>query len=234
MLVAATSVKSGGCTTFAAVLAAVWPGEPGLLVELDAAGGDLGGWHGVPDTPGLATLANACRSGAPVDLGAHVTRLPCGIDVVVAAAGRPQATAAVGLLSDTEPARWAKERPTILDMGRLEPGSPALPLLETADAVLVVTRGDVLSLKRVFDAELPTDRAQLVLVGEAAYRPEEIAATVGLPVAVQLPWDRHSAEVIAGTCRPRRAWKRVGMPATARTLALALSMTPDPAGSDRR
>lgn len=234
MLIAVTSIKSGGCTTFAAALGAVWPGEPGLLVELDAAGGDLGGWHGVPDTPGLASLANACRSGGPVDLAAHVTRLPCGIDVVVCAAGRPQASAAVGLLVDTEPARWAKERPTILDIGRLEPGSPALPLLEAADAVLVVTRGDVLSLKRVFDAELPTDRAQLVLVGEPAYRPEEITATVGLPVAVQLPWDRHSAEVIVGTRRARRAWKRVGMPATTRALAMTLAKTPEPLGRDRR
>jgi len=234
MLIAVTSIKSGGCTTFAAALAAVWPAEPGLLVEADAAGGDLGGWHGVPDTPGLATLANACRSGGPVDLASHLTRLPCGIDVVVAAAGRPQASAAVGLLADTEPARWAKERPTILDVGRLEPSSPALPLLAAADTVLVVSRGDVLSLKRVFDAKLPTDRAQLMLVGEPAYTREEITATVGLPVAIQLPWDRHSAEVIAGTRRAGRAWTRVGMPATARTLAMTLAKTPDPPRGDRR
>jgi hypothetical protein len=230
MLTAVTSVKSGGCTTLAAALATVWPDEPGLLVEVDAAGGDLGGWHHLPDSPGLATLANACRSGQTVDLGEHVTRLPCGIEVVLAPAGRPQASAAIGLLADTEPARWAKERPTVLDVGRLEPGSPALPLLELADAVLIVSRGDVLSLKRVFDAELPTGRAQLVLVGQPAYRTEEITATVGLPIAAQMPWDQHTAEVIRGVRRGRKAWTRVGLPAAARGLARALAKTPRPDG----
>jgi hypothetical protein len=234
MLIAVASVKSGGCTTVAAVLAAVWPGEQALLVELDAAGGDMGGWHGVADTPGLASLASACRGSTPVQLDQHVTRLRCGIDVVVAAAGRPQASAAIGLLADAEPARWAKERPTVLDLGRLEPGTPALPLLVAADVVLLVARGDVLSLKRVFDAEIPTSRAQLVLVGAPAYRREEITATVGLPLAAQLPWDPRSADVIAADRAPRPGWTRIGLPATMRGLAIALAKAPDPAGGARQ
>lgn len=233
MLIAVASAKSGGCTTFAAALASVWPGEPGLLIEADPAGGDLGGWHGIPDVPGLASLANACRSGTSVDLREHISSLGFGLDVVVAAAGRPQASAAIGLLADTETALWAKERPTVLDVGRLEPGSPAMPLLEAADVVLVVTGGDVLSLKRIYDAELPVDTARLVVIGPAAASADHIAATVGLPVAAEVPWDRHSAEIIAGVRRAGRTWDRLGLPAAARGLATALAKTPDTQGEPR-
>ncbi|SCE63843.1 hypothetical protein GA0070216_10140 [Micromonospora matsumotoense] len=232
MLVAVASVKSGGATTVAATLAAVWPGESALLIEADPAGGDLGGWHRLPDNPGLASLANACRTGQ-VDLSEHTTRLPFGVDAVLAAAGRPQASAAIGLLADTEPARWAKERPTLVDVGRLEPGSPALPLLELADAVLVVAGGDVLSLLRVALAEIPVERAQLVTVGPLAYARDDLDG-LPMPLVAQLPWDRRSAEVIAGTRRARQAWTRVDLPATARALALSLATQAHPAGGDHR
>ncbi len=221
MLVAVTSVKSGGATTFAAALTAVWPEESALLIEADPAGGDLGGWHGLPDSPGLASLANACRSGH-IDLTEHTTRLPFGVNTVLAAAGRPQASAAIGLLADTEPARWAKERPVVLDLGRLEPGSPAVPLLELADAVLVVAGGDALSLLRLSLAEIPSDRARLVTIGPLGYSFEDLANTVRVPLIAQMPWDRHSAEVIAGKRRIGRAWNRLGLPATARSLAASL------------
>jgi hypothetical protein len=223
MLVAVASVKSSpGSTTFAAALAAVWPDEPALLIEADPAGGDLGGRHGVPDDPGLASLATACRSGS-VSLASHTARLGFGVDVVVAAAGRAQASAAIALLADTDAVLWAKERPTVLDVGRLEPGSPAEPLLDRADVVLVVTRGDILSLKRVYDADLSTEPARMVIVGPLVDSSDEIAATVGLPVAVEVPWDRRAAEVIGGLRTARRGWTRVGLPAAARRLATALA-----------
>jgi hypothetical protein len=233
MLIAVTSLKSGGATTLAAALAAVWPGEPALLIEADPAGGDLGGWHRLPDTPGLASLANACRTGQ-ADLTEHATRLPFGVDAVLAAAGRLQASAAIGLLADTEPARWTKERPTVLDVGRLEPGSPALPLLELADAVLVVAGGDVLSLLRVSLADIPIPRASLVTIGPLAHPREDLAGLLPIPLLAELPWDRHSAEVIAGTRRARKAWTRVGLPATARTLAQSLATPAIPARGEPR
>lgn len=232
MLIAVTSVKSGGATTFAATLAAVWPGEPALLVEADAAGGDLAGWHRLPDSPGLASLANACRSGQ-VDVAEHARRLPFGVDAVLAAAGRPQASAAIGLLAETEPARWAKQRPTVLDVGRLEPGCPALPLLALADAVLVVAGGEVLSLLRVALAEIPVDGARLVTVGPLAYTREELAPLIRMPLVAQMPWDRYSAEIIAGTRRARAAWTRVGLPATARGLAVSLATDGGSVGGHR-
>ncbi|MPZ28588.1 MAG: hypothetical protein GEV12_19855 [Micromonosporaceae bacterium] len=212
-------------TTCAVALAAVWP-EPAVLVEVDCAGGDLGGWFWVPDSPGVASLATACRTGR-VDLAAHVTSLPCGVDAVVAAAGGHPATVAVGLLGEADPALWAKERPVIADVGRLDPGAPSWAIVASADVLLVCSRGDEASLLRLADADLPAATARVVLVGGSRYRHGEITARTGLPVAAAVPWDVHAAQVICGRRPARRGWTRRGLPAAARALAgdLAASST---------
>jgi len=223
MLIAVASTKgSAGATTFAVVLAAVWPGDSPVVVEADCAGGDLSARHWLPDSPGVASLATQSRTGI-VTLDQHVTRLPCGVDVVLAAAGRHPATVAVGLLAEADFGLWTKERPTIADVGRLEPGAPSAAVVEQADVVLVVTRGDAGSLLRLADAGLPTHRARLVLVAGSAYRTTEIAERTGLDVAVEVPWDPHAAAIASGQRTARRGWTRRGMPAAARALATHLA-----------
>jgi hypothetical protein len=223
MLLSTVATKGpAGVTTFAVALAAVWPGEAPIVVEADCAGGDLGAWHWLPDNPGVGSLAMQARTGSVV-LDHHLTRLPCGVDVVVAPAARHQATVAVGLLMEADLGLWAKERPTIADVGRLEPGAPSAALVEQADAVLVVSRGDEGSLLRLADADLPTGRSLLVLVGGSPYTPAEIVQRTGLQVAAQVPWDTHAAAIVAGRRRVRRGWTRRGLPAAARALAVSLS-----------
>lgn len=222
-MIAVGSVKgSPGATTFAVALAAVWPGEPPVLVEVDCAGGDLGGWHWVPDSPGLASLANACRAGT-VYLADHLTVLPCGVEAVLAAAGRLPATVAVDLLAQADPALWAKERAAIADVGRLEPSSPGTAIAELADVLLVVSRGDEVSLLRVSGSGLPHQLTRLVLAGGSRYPIREVAEMTGLPVAAELPWDVHAAQVICGRRPARRGWTRRGLPAAARALAVELA-----------
>jgi hypothetical protein len=223
MLVALESAKGpSGVTTFAVALAAVWPREAPIVIEADCAGGDLGAWHWLPDSPGVASLAMQARTGG-VTLDQHLTRLPCGVDVVLAPAGRHPATVAVGLLMEADLGLWAKERPTIADVGRLEPGAPSAALVEQADAVLVVSRGDEGSLLRLADADLPTGRSRLVLVGGSPYSPAEIVDRTGLEVAVEVPWDEHAAGIVSGRRRVRRGWTRRGLPAAARALAVSLA-----------
>ncbi|MBX7267598.1 hypothetical protein KIF24_17185 [Micromonospora sp. Llam7] len=226
MLIAVTSAKgSTGVTTLAVVLAAVWPGDFPNVVEADCAGGDLGAWHWLPDSPGVATLATQSRTGS-VTLDAHVTRLPCGVDVVLAPAGRHPATVAVGLLMEASLGLWTKERPTIVDVGRLEPGAPSAAVVEQADVVLVLARGDEGSLLRVADADLPAGRTRLVLVDGSRYTPFEIADRTGLPVAAEVPWDARAADVVAGRRKPGKAWTRRGLPAAVRALASSLATPP--------
>jgi hypothetical protein len=223
VLVAVGSLKgAAGVTTSAVALAAAWP-QPAVLLEADCAGGDLGGWHWLPDSPGVASLATACRTG-PADLAAHVTPLPCGVAAVIAAAGRVPATVAVGLLGEADPARWAAQRPVIADAGRLEPGSPGGALVAAAAVLLVCTRGDEASLLRLGAADLPT-HTRVLLVGTSRYRPGEISAWTGLPVAGTVPWDTYAAQVISGRRPPGRGWTRRGLPAAARAVAAALTAT---------
>jgi hypothetical protein len=222
-MIAVGSLKgSPGATTLAVALAAVWPGESPVLVEVDCAGGDLGGWHWAPDSPGLASLANACRAGN-ASLTEHTCVLPCGVQAVVAAAGRQPATVAVDLLAQANPALWAKERAVIVDVGRLEPGSPGLGFVELAEVLLVVARGDGASLLRVAGCGLAQQRARLVLAGGSGYPLGQVSELTGLPVAAELPWDSYAAQVIGGRRPARRGWTRRGLPAAARALAVELA-----------
>jgi len=227
MLIAVASTKgSAGVTTLAVVLAAVWPGDDvPIVVEADCAGGDLGAWHWLPDSPGVATLATQSRTGS-VALDAHLTRLPCGVDVALAPAGRHPATVAVGLLMEANLALWTKERPTIADVGRLEPGAPSAAVAEQADTVLVLARGDEGSLLRLADADLPSGTTRLVLVDGSRYTHAEITERTGLQVAAEVPWDRRAADVVAGRRKVSKAWTRRGLPAAARALATSLATPP--------
>lgn len=225
MLVAVGSVKgSPGATTLALTMAAVWPPEVDrvVMVEADCAGGDVGGRCWLPDDPGLASLATAARAGT-VALEDHAVVLPCGAAVVVAPAERQPSTVAVGLLAQAGTERWAKGRPAILDLGRLDPGTPAAELAASAEVLMVCTRGDEASLSRLVTAGLSADAACVVLVGGSEYSPREIQDAVGVPVAGDLPWDPKGARVVWGRGRPGTGWSRRGMPAVARHLAGQLS-----------
>jgi hypothetical protein len=226
MLVTVGSVKgSPGTTTLAVLLAVTWPGtSPGqrpVVVEADCAGGDLGGRCWLPDSPGLTSLATAARTGHVV-LKDHTAQLPCGVDVVVAPASRQASTIAVGLLAETGVGSWLGDRTAIADVGRLDPGAPSSELLDAADAVFVLSRGDEASLLRLSDAALARERTRLVLVGAGTYSSEEITQAVGLSVAAVLPWDPRAAQTVWGRDVPGRAWTKRGLPASVRALAASL------------
>jgi hypothetical protein len=219
VLVAVGSVKgSPGATTLAVALTALWPQQGAVVVEADCAGGDLGARCWLPDTPGLASLATAARTGA-VTLADHVARLPCGADAVVAPAGRQAATVAVGLLAEAATRVWASQRHIILDVGRLDPGSPSAALIDAADTLLITTGGDEGSLLRLAEAGLFRVPASLVLIGGSGHAASEIAAVVGLPVSAVLPWDVRAVPVLWGERAPGPAWTRRGLPAAVRALA---------------
>lgn len=219
MLIGIGSVKgSPGVTTLAVTLSATWPGETARVVEADCAGGDVGGRCWLSDTPGLASLATAARSGG-CDLGEHTAALACGVPVVVAPAARQAATIAVGLLAEADHRVWTGHHTVVADLGRLDPGLPNGALARAVDVLLVVTTGDEASLLRLVDAGLPADTARLVLVRECDYPDAEVAASVGLPIAGHLPWDPRAAATVWSGQAPGRGWTSRGLPAAARALA---------------
>ena len=224
MLIAVTSLKGRFVTTFAVALAATWPDEAPVVVEADCAGGDLAARHWLPDSPGVTTLATQSRAGnVNVNVEDHIVRMPCGVDAVLAPAGRGPATVAVGLLAEADAATWAKQRPTVADLGRLEPGAPSAGLADLADIVLILTAGDEASLLRLAEADLPRHRAQIVLVGRTAYSSAEIGDRTAMPVLGAVPWDTRAAAILSGAQQPRRGWTRRGLPAAARAIAVELA-----------
>jgi hypothetical protein len=247
MLVTVASIKgSPYVTSLAVALAARWPTPEAIVVEADPAGGDLAFRFGHRREPGLSDLAADTRAGAQGrDLPAYTQRLSIGVDAVFAPADQltdqrpgPHGRApgqvvqvvqmvahnCLGLLR-----RAAADRLVVVDAGRLDWTSPAMPLVCAADVLLLVTRTgveavDAVQVRRDRILALPGMRAsvRLVLAGRLPCPSQEIAAAVGLPVAGVIPDDRRGAAVLAGRAHPGWGWTRLELPRAARAIALAL------------
>jgi hypothetical protein len=233
MLVGVGSVKgSPGATTLGLGLAARWPARGSVVVEADPAGGDLALRFGQHKEPGLSELAADVRGGATVDLDSYARPLSGLEAAVVFAPVGGEAVASVTLLaaSGLDALRdMAQRRLVVADVGRLYPGSPALPLAATCDVLLLVSTPAVEGLDAVAarrDGLLATPgwRAslRLVLVGGGPYPAGEAAKAVGIPLAMQVPADRRGAAVLSGRALPPWGWSRLELLRAARSLALGL------------
>ena len=150
LYVLAAAKGSPGVTTSAVVMAGVWPGEP-ILADLDPAGGDLALRYrdsaGVPLDPdkGLLSLGAAVRRGnTEVELDDHVQQISGGLEVLVGVSSPSQ----VQGLGPTwqhlaRSLRSVPGRDVIADCGRLMPGSATVPVLQNADAVLMIARPSI-------------------------------------------------------------------------------------------
>jgi Mrp family chromosome partitioning ATPase len=244
-VVAFASVKaSPGATTAMVAAGHVWPADrPVLLVEADPAGGDLAARFGLPVEPGLATLAAAGRRAlAPQLVEAHVQQ-GAGLPMLVSPPTPNPARAALELLGGALGSVLAQlPGDALVDCGRLDAGSPALPLATAADLVLLVVRPTVVELPRVAarSAELVAAGCHvgLVLVGEASpsrgdrYPAAEVAREVGLPVVATLADDPAGAAVLAGQRGQQRALERCLLVRSARAMVAAiLALLPEPAAA---
>ena len=249
MLVAVASVKgSPMVTSFAVALAARWPTPGAVLVEADPAGGDLAFRFGYRREPGLSDLATDTRlGGQEPELSAYTQRLPLGVDVVFAPPDQKTRQDAHDHRRDDETGesvqvvrmvvrnclgllrRAAGERLVVVDVGRLGWDSPAMPLAAAADVLLLQSRPgleaiDAVQVRRDRLLALPGMHAsvRLVLAGKPPCPPEEIAKTVGLPLAGVIPEDRRGAAVLAGRARAGRGWTRLEFLRAARAIAWTL------------
>lgn len=150
MLIAFASAKGApGVTTTVNVLGDVWPREI-LVADFDPAGGDFSLRHrdanGDPLDPerGLLSLAAAARRGvAQNELTYHVQTIDGGLDIV-SGVSRPEQVAGIGAVwpALTHSLRTA-EADVLVDCGRVTPGTPLMPVLTSADAVVFVARPSV-------------------------------------------------------------------------------------------
>jgi MinD-like ATPase involved in chromosome partitioning or flagellar assembly len=199
-----------GVTTVALALAAVWPrARPVLLAECDPSGGSLAARYGLSTGPGLMTLAAAGRRQLhPGDVAGHTQVLPGGeLEVLVGAARAEEAHALGRLWSSLATVLAHLDGDVIADCGRLAPDSPAEPLLQAADLVLLVcepTRDGVLHLQgRVEALTAQAVLPAVVLLGEEPYTAEEVRQALAQPaggaeVLGVVARDVDTAAVLAG------------------------------------
>jgi hypothetical protein len=122
----------------------------------------------------------------------------------------------------------------LVDVGRVDLGSPALPLVRAADRVVMVVRPSLESVVHTRDLlgslDLPSDRVVTVVIGDRPYPPDEVAAAVGAELLGELPDDPVGAAALAGNARSSKVLARAPLMRTAGDLASRLA--PDLAAND--
>jgi len=210
-LFAVCSLKGApGATTVALAMAAVLSHDhaDAFLVEADPAGGDLCALMGLATTPGIMSLAAACRHhSATLDLTAHAQHLPGGGWGLLGPTDPDQASAILAALaSRLGQGLAAASRHAVIDCGRWGATSPVAPLLREATATAVCIRATVPAIEAArvrADAlrEATGGRVGLVVVGAYPYGPELIERFTGLPVVGVVPIDRRGHTGLLGAAR---------------------------------
>jgi len=193
------SVKGApGVTVLATALAAHGQSAGAVLIEADAAGGDLALKFGIGQNPGLAQFAARARHPAPGRdvLDGLTSRIASQAFDLVPAPVEPAAVAAsLGALAASPGglAAAGRRRPLILDLGRVDPRSPGFALVESCDVLCLVVRGDLASLGHAREAtwlaETP-GRSGFVLVDTGPYRAHEAADALALLHLGTVPFGR--------------------------------------------
>ncbi|MGW8375393.1 hypothetical protein [Streptomyces sp. ODS28] len=215
-LVAVCGVKgSPGATTAALGLASGWPaGHQPVVVECDAAGGDLLARFRLETSPGLVGFAAATRRpNTPGLVWQHTQRLPGGLSVVAGPPGAEQARVALEQLVSGQNSvlRQAADRAgtvVVADCGRLEASSPAASVVREADVLLVLARARDDALSHVATTVQAVARWSawpcFVLVGEG-YPTAEVEQALGIEVTARLPEDARGAATLNGAVGRRTA-----------------------------
>jgi hypothetical protein len=221
MLVAVLSLKgSPGVSTFSIALAARWPGPVRrLLVEADPSGGDVATRFSLATAPGLVSLAAATHGGGGRGVvWQHAQVLPGGLAVVAAPPDADRARAALSALTAQASTGVGALRAVadggdavVVDCGRIDPGTPAMPLVHAADVLVLLTRAHAEDLAHLV-LRLPVvgrwaRRPVLLLLGEG-YPTADVARELGVAPLGRIPHDPRGAAVLCG----RTAGLRPGGP----------------------
>lgn len=180
---------SPGATTLAVALAHRL-GQQGdravLLLEADPDGGTIAARHQLAGAPGLTALAGAARTSiAGSDLLRYATPMHSGLAAIAGHPAAEQASAALraSAANVAEAVGSLEGVDVVIDLGRLRPGSPAQPLAQGCDALVLVCRPVADQLVAIADRLRTFERIAplwLVLVGERPYRPSEVRRVLGV------------------------------------------------------
>lgn len=261
MLISIASIKgSPGVTSTSLALASVWSsatGRAAVLLESDPAGGDLAyraestGGGPPSESPSLTTLGadvrQHSRTGAESAVARQAQQLACGVRLVPGLLSATQARGLESLWPSIAGAAARSSEDVIADLGRLDPGNPALPLAQRSNVLVLVagaSMGSVLHLRNALNALSAAVNAfdfvpvVPVLVGPARTATRDcsevdaVLASAGAPIHPTRPlaYDPGTLEKLLGGTSPDRLGRSALMK-TARALAAALVDVADVGGS---
>jgi len=214
----ASAHGSPGATALAVAVAHRLPdctGRSAVLVEADPDGGTIAARHAMHGPSGFTALAGAARSAITE---ADVLRLAAPMSSgVLAFAGHPagdQAHAALrtGAANLAPVLASMAQHDVVVDLGRLRPGSPAIPLAKACRAIVLVARPVLEQLVAAADRIETLGRlapVRLVLVGDRPYGEAEVRRVLGvdqLTIVADDPVAVAADPAAAG--RRRSAWRR--------------------------
>ena len=238
MMIAVVSVKgSPGVTTLCLALAACWPDPAAaIMVEADPAGGDVAMRFGLAPSPGLLSLAAAARGragtrgegGARPAEGAelvwrHAQALPGNVPVVAAPPDAGRARGALAVLAAPDraaglnlgPLRAVAAHPgavLVVDCGRVDEGSPVMPVLRSADVMVVLSGAgadDLAHLARRIPEIGAWSRDPVLLLTGGGHSIAAVARELGVTPLARVPHDPRGAAVLRGH-RSVLRWHRSG------------------------
>lgn len=204
---------SPGVTTTAAALVAA--AGVGLLVEMDPSGGTLGSWSGGAGEAGLIALASRLRRPEDRDVWRETTVEPLqGVPAIVAPTAEPQARATVEEVAGRFgiAARSALSGVVVVDAGRWSPSQVSAAQVTGCDVLALVCQSTVEGIEAarwMLDPLAVTAGAPvaLLLIGDGPYPAEEVASTVGVPVAATISWDPPAAASLQAR-GASKTWRR--------------------------
>ena len=173
-----------------------------VMVEADAEGGCLAARLGLAQEPGLSTLAAAGRHELSEGvLAGHLQGGPGGLGLLVAPSAPSQARASLRAASSlcrilTE----LKQADVVIDVGRLDAESPALPFVRVAERVLLFAgptlEGADAAAVRLSELVEVRPLTHLVTVGDGPYAGDEVAQVLAIDHAGHLPHDPAGASML--------------------------------------
>jgi len=206
---------SPGATTVALGLAVRLhhAGTNTLLLEADPDGGVVAARFDLSLSPNLTDLAAAARRPlATEEVLRYAQPLGAGLPAVLSHPSAEQTRVALTLgAAPIANALAALGGTTVVDLGRWRADSPARPLFDAADVLLLVMRPTLeqtVQVLHLVDTITQADRLLLVVVGSRPYSARQVADTTGVPVIASLPAvrDRDAVNPFVLGVRRRDRW----------------------------
>ncbi|MEV4575066.1 hypothetical protein AB0K16_17610 [Nonomuraea jabiensis] len=234
LIVLCSGGHSPGVTTAGLALTLTWPREV-LFAECDPAGGSVlsGYLIGHPQDRGLGEWAVQLRRGADAatTLAEHVLQLngPENRRILPGLATPSQVSSVQPLWPGIAETFAATAGDVIADIGRIGGADTPVPLLATADQLLVIAQPTLRDLSALAPrlAEITAVRGhrpspRVLLAGDGPYGRREVARTLGAEVTGHLPRDPKAAAVLTHGAGSERYLSRSLLLRAARSLGTKL------------